>query len=200
MQYAVLEVGLSESRVDLIDFTDLNVFRDDTMSCELRLSVGAAFVFSTLNGRRRLTTLILLQVGFRARLPRCTLRHRVKRSLVGNGLSVADVLVRVVVKVLRLLMNQREANIVLELGNREVQLEAVFQRCMLLLTFSSVVQLFEQALGERANDGLLIVVDHVLKELIDELHLEVGQVKASIVVAVELVCEVEYNFVALALL
>lgn len=71
---------------------------------------------------------------------------------------------------------------------------------MLLLAFTGIIELLEQALGERADDGLLVVVDHILEELIDKLHLKVGQVEASVVVAIELVGEVEHDLVTLTLL
>ena len=71
---------------------------------------------------------------------------------------------------------------------------------MLLLAFTRVIELIEQALGEGSNDGFLVVVDDILEELIDKLHLEVCQIEAGIVVAVELVGEVEHYFVTFALL
>ena len=71
---------------------------------------------------------------------------------------------------------------------------------MLILAFTRIIELLEQALGERADDRLLVVVDNILEELINELHLEVGQVEASIVVAIELIGKVEHNLVTLTLL
>ena len=71
---------------------------------------------------------------------------------------------------------------------------------MLILAFTRIIELLEQALGERADDGLLVVVDNILEELINELHLEVGQVEASIVVAIELISKVEHDLVTLTLL
>ena len=94
---------------------------------------------------------------------------------------------------LRLLVDERETDIVLKLRDGEIQLItvlAVFVR----------VQPIQKLLRKRANHGLLIIVDHVLEELIDELHLEVGQVEACVVVAIELVGEVEHYLVTLALL
>ena len=53
----------------------------------------------------------------------------------------------------------------------------------------------EQRLSKGANDRLFVVIDHVLKELVYEFDFEVGQVEAGVVVAVELVSDVENDLV-----
>ena len=92
-----------------------------------------------------------------------------------------------VVLALSLLMYEREADVVFELRDGEVQL-------VLRL------QLFEQVLREGSDNGLLIVVYHVLEELVDELNFEVCEIKACVVVAVEVVRQVQHQLVALRLI
>ena len=90
-------------------------------------------------------------------------------------------------------MDEGETDVVLKLRDRKIQLITV-------LTVFVRVQPVQKLLCKRANHRLLVIVDHILKELIDELHLEVGQVETCVVVAIELVCEVEHYLITLALL
>lgn len=93
----------------------------------------------------------------------------------------------------RLLMNQREANVVLKFGNGEIELE-------ILLAILVYVQLLEQLLGEGTDQRLLVIVDYLLEKLIDELNFEVCDIETGIVIGVELVSKVEHDLVPLALL
>lgn len=93
---------------------------------------------------------------------------------------------------LRLLMDQREADVVLEFRDREIKLEPVLAGLI-------SVQPVQQLLGKRADHRLLIVINHILKELVDELNFEVGEVEARIIVAIELIGEVQHDLVSLAL-
>ena len=90
-------------------------------------------------------------------------------------------------------MDEREANVILKLRDRKVQLVPV-------LAVFVHVHAVQQLLRKRADDRLLVIVDDILEELVDKLHLEVREVEARIVVAIELVREVQHNFVTLALL
>lgn len=206
VQDAVLQVGLRESGVDLIDFADLDVLWDDSVTRQLGFSVGARPVFAALWWGLIEAALLKSHFAVSARvvcLGTDITRHGIVRGVSACAfLDSANILVDVVaiLVVLRLLMDQREADIVLELGDSEVELEAVLQRLILLFALTRIVELVEQALREGADDGFLVVVDDILEELIDELHLEVGQVEASIIVAVELVSEVEHDSVTFALL
>lgn len=94
---------------------------------------------------------------------------------------------------LGLLMDERETDIVLKLRDRKIQLIAV-------LTVFVRVQPVQKLLRKRTYHRLLVIVDHILEELVDELHLEVGEVETCVVVAIELVCEVEHYLITLALL
>ena len=89
-------------------------------------------------------------------------------------------------------MNEREPNIVLELRDGEVKL-------VLVLAVLVPVHLLEQLLGERTDQRLLVVIDDLLEKLVDELHFEVGDIETRIVVRIELIGEVQHDFVALAL-
>ena len=73
---------------------------------------------------------------------------------------------------LGLLMDERETDIVLKLRDRKIQLIAV-------LTVFVRVQPVQKLLRKRAYHRLLVIVDHILEELIDELHLEVGEVETD---------------------
>lgn len=90
-------------------------------------------------------------------------------------------------------MDEREANVILKLRDRKVQLVPI-------LAVFVHVHAVQQLLRKRADDRLLVIVDDILEELVDKLHLEVREVEARIVVAIELVREVQHNFVSLALL
>jgi len=63
-------------------------------------------------------------------------------------------------------MNKREANIILKLGNRKV-------KQVLILTILIIIQPIQQLLRKGSDHGLLIIIDHILKELINELDFEV---------------------------
>lgn len=63
-------------------------------------------------------------------------------------------------------MNKREANIILKLGNRKV-------KQVLILTILIIIQPIQQLLRKGSDHRLLIIIDHILKELINELDFEV---------------------------
>ena len=88
-------------------------------------------------------------------------------------------------------MNKREANIILKLGNRKV-------KQVLILTILIIIQPIQQLLRKGTDHGLLIIIDHILKELINELDFEVCQVKACIIIAIKLICKVQNYFITLA--
>ena len=89
-------------------------------------------------------------------------------------------------------MNQTEAIIVVKLGNGKVQLH-------FLLALRVHLKGVKESLGESADYAFLVVCDHVLEKLVDELYFEVREVEASIVVGVEGVGDIQYNLVFLRL-
>ena len=80
----------------------------------------------------------------------------------------------------KVLVNQTKSDVIVELGDGEVQLVSV-----------SLFQFLQETFSEGSNDTLLIVIDDILEELIDELNFEVGQIKSSIIIAVELIGNVQ---------
>lgn len=86
-------------------------------------------------------------------------------------------------RLLFVLMDEREANIVFKLGNSEVKLH--------ISQFGVLIQLFKDAFSESSNDRLFIISDDIREELVDEFDFEVCQVETSVVVAVELVSQVK---------
>ena len=48
----------------------------------------------------------------------------------------------------------------------------------------------KQLLCKSTDNGLLVVVYNILEELVDELHLEIREIEASIIVTIETVCQV----------
>ena len=57
-------------------------------------------------------------------------------------------------------MNQRKPNIILKLSDCKIQLNFIFETIL-------VVDLVQEWLGKRSNHRFLIIVDNILKELID---------------------------------
>ena len=76
------------------------------------------------------------------------------------------------------LMNKRETNIILELCDSKIQLMPV-----------GLYQI-KQLLCKSTDNGLLVVVYNILEELVYELHLEIREIEASIIVTIETVCQV----------
>ena len=106
---------------------------------------------------------------------------------------VHQIIIDLLVCCLIFLVDQRKPNIVLKLSDSEIQLNFVFQ-------IGVFVDFFEERLGECSNDTFFIIINNILEKLIDELHLEIGQVESSVIVWVVLVCQVQNHFVSLALL
>lgn len=90
------------------------------------------------------------------------------------------------------LVYQRESIIIVEFSDREVYFQVVFQSVI-------AVDLIKESLGKCADNWFFVVADYVLEKLVDEFNLEVGEVEASVVVAVILVSEVKHDFVFLVL-
>ena len=63
-----------------------------------------------------------------------------------------------------------------------------------------VVDLIEQVFGECTYYRLFVITYHILKELIDEFDFEVCQVESSVIIAVELIRQVEQDFIFFTLL
>ena len=71
------------------------------------------------------------------------------------------------ISLLIFLMYERKPDIILELGNCEINLDPI-------LKIWIIIDPLEQSLGKCANNTLLIVVDDILEELIDEFNLKVS--------------------------
>mmetsp|Transcript_31178 Transcript_31178/g.47716 ORF Transcript_31178/g.47716 Transcript_31178/m.47716 type:complete len:349 (+) Transcript_31178:2470-3516(+) len=93
----------------------------------------------------------------------------------------------------RLLMNERESDVVLELGDGEIEL-------IVILQLGVHLQLVQKTQSKRSNDRLLVIIGDILEELVDELNFEVRQIEASVIVAIELVGHVEEDLVLLGFL
>ena len=153
MEDLILKISLGKSSVHLVDLTDSDVLRNNTVPLEH----GFSFLTSTLTlaiGRHLTTFLILTHIG------NLLITH--VQILLNIGF----------------LMNQRETDIVLELCDRKIQLVPI-----------GLYQI-KQLLCKSTDNGLLVVVYNILEELVDELHLEIRQVEASIIVTIETVCQV----------
>lgn len=90
-----------------------------------------------------------------------------------------------------ILMNQGETDVVFKFGNGEVKLN--------VCEFWILIKFFEDCFCESSNYWLFVVCDNVREELVDELDFEIGQVETSVIIAVELVRQVQNNFVFLRL-
>lgn len=78
-------------------------------------------------------------------------------------------------------MNQRKPNIILKLSDCKIQLNFIFETIL-------VVDLVQEWLGKRSNHRFLIIVDNILKELIDKLNLKVSEIKSCVIIAIVLIC------------
>ena len=162
VQDAILQVGLREGRVHLVDFLHPDVLGNDAVAVEQGLALHASLLSARAEVSRRVASIF----------------DRVGAVFVHH--------VRVALGAVLLLVNETEADVVLELRDREVQLVLV-------------AQIFEQQFGESTDDRLLVVVDDILEKLIDELHFEVRQVESGVVVAIEGVGKVQNDPVSLVL-
>ena len=85
-----------------------------------------------------------------------------------------------------IILGERVAHIALKLDNCEVQFKlAVAVRQILL----------KERVGETADKAPLVILHYFIEVVFEELHLKVGQVKATVVVCRELVSRVYYDFV-----
>lgn len=78
-------------------------------------------------------------------------------------------------------MNQRKPNIILKLSDCKIQLNFIFETIL-------VVDLVQEWLGKCSNHRFLIIVDNILKELIDKLNLKVSEIKSCVIIAIVLIC------------
>ena len=86
------------------------------------------------------------------------------------------------------LVYQGKAIIVVEFGDCKVYFQIISELLV-------AIDLFKEAFGKRTDDWFFIVTYHVLEKLIDELDFEVSQVESSVIIAVILIGEIEYDFV-----
>ena len=89
----------------------------------------------------------------------------------------------------KLLMNERESNIVFKLCNCKINFNWIFK-------IRIVIYFFKQAFCESTNYWFFIVTYHILKKLIYELNFEISEIKACIIVAIELVSKIYNDFVS----
>lgn len=87
-------------------------------------------------------------------------------------------------------MNEWKANVVVKLCNGKVHFHVISK-------LVGSVDLVEKLLREGANHRLLVIIDHILEELVDELDLKVGKVETCIIVAVELISKVKDDLIPL---
>ena len=55
--------------------------------------------------------------------------------------------------------------------------------------------LLKERVGETADKAALVILHYFIEVVLEELHLKVGQVEATVVVCRELVCRVDHDFV-----
>ena len=99
--------------------------------------------------------------------------------LIWNVL-VVDLLLIFLVNVL---VDQGETDVVFKLCDREKELVLVLEQRL-------GVEFDQKVFGEGSNHTLFIVIYHVLEKLVDKFNLEIRQIKACIIIAVELVREI----------
>jgi hypothetical protein len=87
-------------------------------------------------------------------------------------------------------MYQTEAVVIIEFSYGKVNLQLVFHLLILL-------NLIKKPFSKRTNDALLIVADDILEELVDKLYFEVSKIETCVVVAVVLICKIQYNLILL---
>ena len=88
------------------------------------------------------------------------------------------------------LMYQTEAIVIIKFSDGKVNLQFIFHLFILL-------DFIKKPFCKRSDDTLFIITDDILEELIDELHFEVSKIKTSVVVAVVLICKIQYNLILL---
>ena len=88
-----------------------------------------------------------------------------------------------------LLMYQWKSYIIFKFCNCKIYFKRIFQ-------IRIQIYLFKQTSRKRSYYWFFIVTYHILKELIYELYLEICKIKSSVVVAIKLVCEINYDFIS----
>ena len=90
-------------------------------------------------------------------------------------------------------MYQWKSNIVFKFSYREIYLNVVFEILV-------VIHLIEQVFGESSHHRLFVIAYYILEELINELDFKIGKIESSVVIRIELICQVEKYFVFFTLL
>ena len=89
------------------------------------------------------------------------------------------------------LVYQTETIIVIEFGDGEIYFDLVVE-------FFVGLDTLKQPFSKSSNNTLLIVIYNILKELIDKFDFEIGQIKPSIIIRVELIGNIQNYFVFFA--
>ena len=53
-----------------------------------------------------------------------------------------------------------------------------------------MIHQIKQTLGEGAYHWFFIIIDNILEELIDKLHLKICKIESGIIIRIELICKI----------
>jgi hypothetical protein len=87
-------------------------------------------------------------------------------------------------------MNQTETIVIIEFSNGKIYFQIVFHALIL-------IYFIQETFCECSDDAFFVVAYHILKELIDKFHFEISKIKTSVVVAIVLICKIQYDFILL---